>query len=174
MGRLPDLSVRSAVGPAVLALALSVIGTGCFTYTQVSPAAVPPGSSVRISVAQHTPTTTISDATLPAEGQRQIRCRLLPSTTPDTLLCAVKLGGADPLIASQDLLSTELVPLAAVQRMEVRRLQKGRTAAAIAAATVLGFVVVDWAFGITLPNKEGGDGPGGVNNTRLGRFHLRW
>ncbi len=163
--RIPGRRGGRRTGPALLALALSVLGSGCYTYTQISPAAVPPGSSVRMSVV----------ATPPAEGQRQIKCRLLPRTSPDTLLCAIRLSGVDgSLTSSQGLYSTELVPLAAVQRIEVRRLQKGRTAAALAAATVLGIVVVDWAFGVILPNKEGGGDPGGVNNSRLGLFHLRW
>ena len=130
---------------------------------------------MRITTVPHATATTDRDATPSPEARRQIECRLLPGTTPDTLACAVRLSSVnDPLISSQRLASTELVPLAAVERIEVRRLQKGRTAAALAAATLLGFVVVDWAFGITLPNKEGGDDSGGVNNSRLGLFRLRW
>ena len=157
---------------ALTVLALSVLASGCYAYTQVSPAAAPPGSSVRLRVDPRVPLS-VGEMPLP-DGGRVIRGKLLQGSSSDTLLCSVPLSNGDPLTPLRGLRGTVSVPVADVERFEVRRLQKGRTAATVATGALLGFAVLEWAFNITNPNKEGGDEPGGVNNARVELFRLRW
>ncbi len=84
------------------------------------------------------------------------------------------LSNGDPLTPLRGLRGTVSVPVADVERLEVRRLQKGRTAAAVTTGALLGFAVLEWAFNVTNPNKEGGDEPGGVNQARVVLFGFRW
>ena len=157
--------------PILLALAFSLAAPACYTYTQVSPAAVAPGSSVRLRTASQA-APTMGTVPLP-EGGRVIEGRLLPGSSPDTLVCAVPLSNGEPLAWSRGLRGTVLVPVAEVERLEVRRLQKGRTAAVVATGAVLGLVVLKWAFDVALPTNQGGGEPGGGNNMRSALLQLR-
>lgn len=117
-------------------------------------------------------------STLPADpafgpgGTRLLHGRTLPAKSPDTLLLSVALRSDDPRMPVLGLRSAVPIALADLERMEVRRLQKGRTAAMIAAASVVGVVVLDWAFDVTLPGEGRGD-PGDVNNLRR-ESRSRW
>ena len=153
-------------------LALTVLASGCYSYTEVSPAAVPPGSNVRLRVAPRVPLS-VGETPLP-DGGRMLRGKLLQGSSADTLLCSVALSNGDPATPLRGLRGTVAVPVTDVQRLEVRRLQKGLTAAAVTTGALLGFAVLEWAFNITNPNEEGGDDPGGVNNARVELFRLRW
>lgn len=157
-------------GLTVLALILLI--PGCYSYTQVSPAAVPPGSSVRLRVDPRVPLK-VGEVPLP-DGGRMIRGTLLPGSSADTLVCSVPLSNGDPLTQVRGLRGTVFVPLAEVQRVEVRRFQKGRTAAVVGAGALLGLVVLNWAFDVVNPNTVSGDGGGGPNNARLPLFEFRW
>ncbi len=163
---------RRRSGLVLIALAFSLPGAACYTYTQVSPAAVAPGSSVRVrTAAQGAPAL----GSIPSpEGGRVIEGRLLPRSSPDTLACAVPLGNGEPLAWSHGLVGTVLVPVAGVERLEVRHLQKGRTAALIGTAAVIGVAVLKWAFDVSLPSKPGSEPPGGGNNMRGALLQLRW
>jgi len=153
-------------------LAVTLLTSGCYTYTQVSPAAVPPGSSVRLRVDPRVPLK-VGEVPLP-DGGRLIRGKLLPGSSADTLLCSVALSNGDPLTPLRGLRGTVFVPLAEVERLEVRQLQKGRTAAVVGAGALLGLVVLEWAFDVANPNTVSGDGGGGPNNVRLPLFQFRW
>jgi hypothetical protein len=132
---------------------------------------VPPGSSIRLRLA---PRAQFSVGEMPLlEGERVIRGKLLQGSSADTLLCSVALSNGDPLVPSRGLRGTVSVPVADVERLEVRRLEKGRTAIVVGAGALLGFAMLEWAFNITNPNEQGGDEPGGVNNTIV-FFRLRW
>ncbi len=155
-----------------MALAFSLAAPACYTYTQVSPAAVAPGSSVRLQTASQA-ALTLGTVPLP-EGGRIIQGTLLSGSSPDTLVCAVPLSNGEPLASSRGLRGTVLVPVAAVERLEVRRLQKGRTAAVVATGAVLGLVVLKWAFDVSLPSKQGSEPAGGGNNMRGALLRLRW
>ena len=157
---------------ALTALALSLLTAGCYAYTEVSPAAVPPGSNVRLRVDSRVQLS-VGEIPLP-DGGRLIRGKLLQGSSSDTLLCSVALSNSGPLTPLRGLRGTVSVPVADVERLEVRRLQKGRTAAAVTTGALLGFAVLEWAFNVTKPNKEGGDDPGEVNNARVVLFGFRW
>ncbi len=162
---------RVRAGRALVALALGLPPGACYTYTQASPAAVAPGSSVRLRTASRGALTTRS-VPLP-EGRRIIQGSLLRGSSPDTLVCAVALGDDEPLAWSRGLRGTVLVPVAEVDRLEVRHLQKGRTAALVGGGAVLGLAVLQWAFDVTLPSKQGRDDSGGGNNMRRALLQLR-
>lgn len=163
---------RCRPGLVLIALALSLPGAACYTYTQVSPAAVVPGSSVRVRIAAQA---ALPPGTVPrADGTRMVQGTLLRGSSADTLVCAVPLTDGDPIAGSRGLSGTALVPVADVERVEVRHLQKGRTAAVLGAGTLLGLAVVRWAFDVTLPSKQGGEQPGGGNNARRVLLQLRW
>ena len=157
---------------ALTVLALTLLASGCYAYTEVSPAAVPPGSSIRLRLAPRVQSS-VGEMPLP-DGQRVIRGRLLQGSSADTLLCSVALSNGDPLVPSRGLRGTVSVPVADVERLEVRRLEKGRTAIVVTTGALLGFAVLEWAFNITNANEQGGDDPGGVNNARVVFFRLRW
>lgn len=162
-------SGRSRRGLAALALCL--LAAGCYAYTEASPAAVPPGSNVRLRV---DPRATLSAGETPLDTERPIRAKLLEGSTAERLLCSVVLGSGDPLSASRGLRGTVSIPIRDVERLEVRHLERGRTAAAVGAGALLGFVVLDWAFNIILPSESPGEQPGGVDNARIVLFRLGW
>jgi len=156
---------------ALAALALSLLAAGCYAYTEASPAAVPPGSNVRLRV---DPRATLSAGETPLDTERPIRARLLEGSTAERLLCSVALGSGDPLSASRGLRGTVSIPITDVERLEVRHLERGRTAAAVGAGVLLGFVVLDWAFNILNPSEAPNDDTGGVDNARVMLFRWRW
>ncbi len=164
-------SARLRAGRALAALALGLSVPACYTYTPVSPAAVAPGSSVRLRTAAGA-SPTMGSLPLP-QGGRVIEGTVLPGSSPDTLVCAVPLGDGEPLAWSRGLRRTMLVPVAGVDRLEVRHLQKGRTAAVVATGAVLGLVVLRWAFNVSLPSVQGRGDPGGGNNMRGAVLPLR-
>jgi len=157
---------------AITILALTLLASGCYTYREVSPAAVPPGSSVRLRVDPRAQLS-VGETPLP-DGGRVIRGKLLPGGSADTMLCSVALSNGDPLTPLRGLRGTVSVAVADVDRLEVRRLQKGLTAAAVTTGALLGLVVLDWAFNITNPNEGPGDGGGGADNARIPLFRLTW
>ncbi len=159
-------------GPILMALAFSLAAPACYTYTQVSPAAAAPGSSVRLRTASQA-ALPLGSVPLP-EGGRSIQGTLLPGSSPDTLVCAVALSNGEPLAWSRGLSGTVLVPVAGIERLEVRHLQKGRTAAVVATGAVLSLVVLHWAFDVALPGKQGSDPTGGGNNMRRALVRLQW
>ena len=158
---------------ALTALALSLVASGCYSYTGVSPAAVPPGSSVRVTV---TPSATVGVGANPLpEGTRSLTGKLMEGSTNQTLLLSVALGKGDPRLASRQLRSTVTVPMADVQRLELRRMEKGRTALLIGGGTLGAYLITTWAFNVLDPSSDPSDGGGGgVDNARLVLFRLRW
>ncbi|NJD09577.1 MAG: hypothetical protein FIB01_03715 [Gemmatimonadetes bacterium] len=154
------------------ALALSILAAGCYSYTQVSPSAVPAGSHVRLRVDPKVPLK-VGEVPLP-DGGRSIRGMLLPESSADTLLCSVALSSGDPLMPTRGLRGTVSVPVAELERLEVRHFQKGRTAAVVGTGALLGLVLLNWAFDVSNPNTVGDDGGGGPNNARIPLFRLRW
>jgi hypothetical protein len=157
---------------ALAALALSLLAAGCYSYTEVSPAAVPPGSYVRVSV---DPGAIVQVGGMPLQdGTRTLRGRLMEGSSNETLLFSVPLVGVDPRLADRGLRSTVSVPVADVRRAELRRLDKGRTGALIGGGGVVALLLTRWAFNVLDP--AGDDGPPGppANNARWVLFRLRW
>ena len=160
-------SRRPHMGVALSLLFLS----GCYAYAEVSPAAVPPGRDVRLRLARGTEvslgTIPVLDDGGPLEGQ------VVDGTTPERLLLSVALGPGQPGNVGLGLRSTVAIPMPDVARMEVRRLQRGRTAAAVGLGAVLAYAVTEWAFNVSNPGKEGGS-PNGGDNALIAVFRLRW
>ena len=155
------------------ALALSLVASGCYSYTEVSPAAVPPGSEVRVSVRPDADVGVGSDP-LP-DGPQRLRGRLMGESSAETLRLSVPVGRGEPGVATRQLRQTVSVPMADVLRVELRRFEKGRTAAAIAGGGVAAAIVTVWAFNVLDPSPGPSDGGGGgVDNARLVLFRLRW
>ncbi len=75
---------------ALTALALSLLTAGCYAYTEVSPAAVPPGSSVRLRVDSRVQLS-VGETPLP-DGGRLIRRE---AAAGELLGHAALLGGAE-------------------------------------------------------------------------------
>ena len=158
---------------ALTALALSLVASGCYSYTGTSPAAVPPGSTVRVSLAP-TSTAGVGAEPLP-EGPRVLVGQFMEGSTSETLRLSVPLGKGDPGMASRQLRSTVTVPMADVRRVELRRFEKGRTALLIGGGTLGAYLVTTWAFNVLDPSSDPTDGPGdGVNNARFVLFRLSW
>lgn len=156
---------------ALWALALSLLLAGCYSYTEVSPAAVPPGSSVRLRV---DPGVRLSVGAVPLpEARREMRGTLLPGSSPDTLLFSVVLRNSDPLSPSRPMRGTVPIGMADVERLELRRLDKVRTGGAVGLGAILGLAVLDWAFNVVNSSEVPGEGPGGDNARRV-FLRLRW
>jgi len=157
---------------ALTTLALSLLLAGCYTYTEVSPAAVPPGGYVR---AHLEPGSRLSMGSVPLpEGRRMIGGTLLGGGPPDTLLFSVALSGGDPMSPSRRLRGTVPVPTGDVRSLELRRLDKVRTGASVGLGAVVAAAVLDWAFNITQADQNAGEPGGGANNAPLVLFRLRW
>jgi len=155
------------------ALALSLVASGCYSYTEVSPAAVPPGSEVRVGVGPQAGVRVGADP-LP-EGTRSLRGRLMEGGSAETLLLSVAVGRGEPGVATRQLRQTVSVPWGDVERLEVRRLEKGRTAALIGGGGLAAAVVTAWAFNVLDPSPGPSDGGGGgVDNAGVVLFRLRW
>lgn len=154
------------------ALALSLLASGCYSYTEVSPAAVPPGSTVRVSLNPRADIGVGADP-LPV-GTRLLRGRLVEGSSSETLRLSVALGEGDPGLSSRGLRSTVAVPMVEVERVEVRRLEKGRTAALVFGGGLGAYLVTEWAFKVLDPSSDTNDGGGGPDNARLVLFRLRW
>lgn len=158
---------------ALTALALSLFAAGCYSYTEVSPAAVPPGSTVRVTVA---PTSTVGVGAEPVpEGPRALTGRLMEEASSEALRLSVPLGKGDPGASTRQLRSTVMVPVADVRRVELRQFDRGRTALLIGGGTLGAYVISAWAFNVLDPSSDPGDqGGGGVDNARIVLFRLRW
>ncbi|NJD17999.1 MAG: hypothetical protein FIA95_01755 [Gemmatimonadetes bacterium] len=158
---------------ALTALALCLVAAGCYSYTGVSLAAVPPGSVVRVTV---TPGATVQVGAEPlAEGKRSLQGRLMEGSSSQTLLLSVPLGKGDPGLASRQLRSKVTLPMTDVQRLELRRFEKGRTALLMGGGTLGAFLITTWAFIVLDPSSDpNGGGGGGVNNAGIVLFRLRW
>jgi hypothetical protein len=152
---------------------LSLVASGCYSYTDVSPAAVPPGSTVRVTVA---PTSTVGVGAEPLpEGPRALAGRLLEGTSNEALRLSVPLGKGDPGLSARQLRTTVTVPMADVRRVELRNLDRKRTALLIGGGTLGAYLITTWAFDILDPSSDPNEGPGTVvNNARLVLFRLRW
>ncbi|MDP2955110.1 MAG: hypothetical protein Q8N53_01705 [Longimicrobiales bacterium] len=157
---------------ALTALALSALASGCYSYTEVSPAAVPPGSYVRLTLEPTARVDAAGEALL--EGTRSVRGRLVEGSSAETLRFSVALGGGDPRVASRGLRSSVAVPTADVSRLEVRQLEKGRTGALIGASGFVAYLVTKWAFNVLDPSSDPSDGGGGTDNARFVLFRLGW
>ncbi len=155
------------------ALALGLLVSGCYSYTEVSPAAVPPGSFVRVTVA---PTSNVGVGAEPVpEGPRALSGRLMEGTSSEALRLSVPLGKGDPGLSSRQLRSTVTLPMADVRRVELRRFEKGRTALLVGGGTVGAYIITTWAFNVLDPSSDPNDGGGGgVDNARIVLFRLRW
>jgi hypothetical protein len=151
-------------------LALSLAAAGCYSYTEVSPAAVPPGSDVRLRVARGS-ALSVGTRQVPDDG-RPLRGKVLPGTSADTLLFSVALGPGEPGNPSLGLRGMVPIPMSDVELVEVRRLEKARTWAFVGVGALLGLVVLDWAFDVTNADKPGSE-PGGADNAAIVRFRLR-
>ena len=149
--------LRRILAAAMAAAALA----GCYDYAPVEPAAVPPGSHVRIRV---DPSTRLETGAFQINGNATVRGRLLAGLSPDTLLCSVMIDAPLPGSASRGLRETLSLPMSAVDRVEVRTLDRKRTALLVGGGVALAFVLVDAAFDIR-PGREGSDeGDGGIDN----------
>lgn len=157
---------------ALTVLALSLLASGCYSYTEVSPAAVPPGSYVRVSLDPGARVDAAGQELL--EGTRSVHGRLMEGSSAETLLFSVALSNGDPRLASRGLRSTVSVPVADLERVEVRHLEKGRTGALIGAGGFVAYIVTKWAFNVLDPSSDPSDGGGGVDNAGIVLFRLRW
>jgi hypothetical protein len=109
------------------------------------------------------------------EKTRSLTGKLMEGSTNQTLLLSVPLGKGDPGLASRQLRSSVTVPMADVQRLELRRFEKGRTALLIGGGTVGAYILTTWAFNVLDPSSDTSDGGGGgVDNARFVLFRLRW
>jgi len=157
---------------ALTALALSLAVAGCYSYTEVSPAAVPPGSTVRVTVA---PTSTVGVGAEPLpEGPRALSGRLMEGTSSGALRLSVPVGKGDPGASARQLRSTVTVPMADVRRVELRRFERGRTAALVGGGGLGAYLIATWAFNVLDPSSDPNGGGGGVDNARVVLFRLRW
>lgn len=157
---------------ALTALALNLAVAGCYSYTEVSPAAVPPGSTVRMTVR---PSATIGLGAEPvAEGTRSLQGKVMDGGSDQALRLSVALGRRDPGASSRQLRSVVTVPMTDVDRLELRRFERGRTALLIGGGTLGAYVLTSWAFDVLDPSSDPSDGPGGVDNARIVLFRLRW
>jgi len=155
---------------ALAAVLSAAVLAGCYTYVPVEPAAVPPGSDVRIR----------ADRSFPAEGSSiqpngggVIRGRLVESFSPDTLLFSVALMPEATDVASRGLRSVLAIPTSAVTGVEMRRLSRGRTGLVVGASTVLAAALLDAAFDIR-PGREGSDDGGGIDEAVIPLLRIRF
>jgi len=151
---------------------MGLLASGCYSYTEVSPAAVPPGSYVRLTLDRAARVDSAGEALL--DDTRTVRGRLVEGSSAETLRFSVALRNPDPLAGSRGLRSTVAVPVADVQRAEVRHLDKGRTGVMVGASGIAAYFLTRWAFDVILPNKEPGDDGGGTDNARVVLFRLGW
>jgi hypothetical protein len=85
------------------------------------------------------------------------------------------LGKGDAGVSARGLRSTVTVPMADVQRLELRRFEKGRTALLVGGGTLGAYFITRWAMDVLDPSSDpNGGGSGGVDNARLVLFRLRW
>ncbi len=158
---------------ALAALALSLLAAGCYSYTEVSPAAVPPGSFVRLTLDPGARVDAAGEAL--EEGRRSVQGRLMETSSAETLRFSVALPKPDPRLASQGFRSTVSVPVADVQRAEARSLDKGRTGLVIGGGVLGAYLITKWAFNVLDPGPDGGDATSpGADNARFVLFRLRW
>jgi hypothetical protein len=121
------------------------------------------------------PSATIGVGTEPLpEGTRSLQAKLMEGSSGQLQL-SVALGRGDPGLSSRQLRSTVTVPMADVQRLELRRWEKGHTALLIGGGTLGAFLITKWAFNVLDPSSDPSDGSGGVvNNARFVLFRLGW
>lgn len=142
----------------VLALAVSL--TGCFGYVPTELGRVEPGDRIRAGVAPGALEEDVegsggTDAPLGLVVSGRVLMR-----GPDTLLLSVPLQARPGSgLAAAGLARHVAIPAPAIRRVDVRVLQRGRTAALVAGAAALLGVVVYQAFIRTDPAGTGDENP---------------
>jgi hypothetical protein len=127
---------------------------------------------VRIEVTRGVPLT-VGAVPLDTHGANIVRGRLVSTPVVDTLLCDVLLETSVNGAPSRGLRGTVSIPIGAVERVEVRSLDRLRTGGLIGGSALLAWLIVDNAFDIH-NGREGTDGHGGTDNARITIFRLRW
>lgn len=127
---------------ATLLLAL-LVGSGCYTYSETSLADVRPGTSVRVRVSGDE-----ADRLAELTGSDD---RVVPGTLVrqdnGSLLLDTPVIGDDPLQGGSALVQRVEIPVAQVREVELRRLDRVRTAAFVGAVAAAAIGVVAWQIG---------------------------
>lgn len=163
-GRGRSLRTFSAVAALLVA--------GCYVYEPVEPAAVPPGTNVRIHVEKDV-LLSVGSVPVPQSDGNVVRGTLVPGPSADTLRCSVLLQPWGVEAGQSGLRGTVSIPARAVQTLEVRRLSKTRTTVVAAIGVALGWAVTAHALDVHNA-REGTDQTGGVNNALITLLRLRW
>ncbi len=127
---------------ATLLLAL-LVGSGCYTYSETSLADVPPGTPVRVRVSG-------DEADRLAELRRSDD-RVVPGTLVrrdnGAILLDTPVVGDDPAQPGAALVQRVEIPVGEVREVELRRLDRVRTAAFVGAVAAAAIGVVAWQMG---------------------------
>lgn len=150
----------------------AILVAGCYVYEPVQPAAVPPGTNVRIRVEKDV-TLSVGAIPVPQSDGNVVRGTLVPGPSADTLRCSVLLQPWGVDVGQSGLRGTVSIPARAVQTLEVRHLSKTRTAAVVALGVALGWAVTARALDVHNA-REGTDPTGGVNNALITLLRVRW
>lgn len=144
---------------AMVPLVAAVIGclSGCYEFSRVDPMTAPVGARVR---AELTPGGSARMAEVFGDGDRsRIEGRVLETSTDGGVLMEVaSTSGATPVgVSGRPLFARVSLPGSEIMWLELKELDKGRTAALVGASAAVAAIIVKAAFDI------GGGGTGEDN-----------
>jgi hypothetical protein len=152
---------------AVSVIAPSLLLAGCFSYIPIEPGEVEPGVSVRARVS---PAASARIAPLLGASDARRLDGMMVSQSPDTLIVEVPTVIVDTREFGRTPNQRVSIPRTDLLELEVRRLDKMRTAGVVAgAATILATTLLNALKGE--PGREPLPGGGG---TEAIVFRLRW
>jgi hypothetical protein len=140
-------SVRRSIARCAVALGLAAASAGCYKYTYVDRSEAAVGDNVRVHLSQAGYQRLAASVGDQVPGLRRTFDGSLVGASVDRLLVAVHFSG-DARVSSQGLEQRVSVPMADVQRLELKQLDKKRVIIIGAGAgVVLGALIVHYVGG---------------------------
>jgi hypothetical protein len=146
----------------IRALLLSVLAGGCYRYSAIDPNAATPASDVRLNLTAAGSValvTTLGVSTAAVEGRV---VRVTDGSYVLAVSSTLKRGDEDPAAMTRTVWAGEsiTIPKSDVASVELRSLDRRRTAVAASAATVLGVLAAKLiVHGVGSSSSDAGSGP---------------
>jgi hypothetical protein len=163
------LIMRRAGLLAVLSVALVASGA-CYRYVETSPAALAPGSDVRVQVTRERAIEL--EEFLDQDDPREFEGEVISDAPPEAIRLSVPFQGVEAGSARRGFNTFVDIPLGDFEGIQLREFDWLRTGGLVGASALVAAAVIE-AFFDPFDGDEGGD-PGDIDAAILTLFEIRW